>query len=92
MRRIRVAISGLVLLTACSSTPPAEIRESLAAQARYTRLYVEYANALIEREGRAEKLSDGERHSREEMRGVGERLVRNAEALGEWGEGGGKEK
>lgn len=84
------AAAALALFPACAG-PPAEIQRSLETQSRWTRLYVEYANALIEKEGKAAKLSDGERHSKEEMLGVGERLARNAEALAVWGAGGNPE-
>lgn len=85
-RALAAAAAALALLAACAG-PPAEIREALETQSKWTRLYVEYANALIEKEGKTATLSDGERHEKKDMLGVGHWLVRNAEAFVGWARG-----
>ena len=84
--RCRLLVCCVLFVPACAG-PPADIREALETQSKWTRLYVEYANALIEKEGRTAKLADGERHEKEDMLGVGRLLVRNAEAFVGWAQG-----
>lgn len=84
--RVFPAVVAALLLPACAG-PPAEVRDALATQAKYTKLYVEYANALIEKSGRVRTLSDGREHTPDEMLGIGDKLVQNARELAAWGRG-----
>ena len=73
MRKILPAI--LLAAAVCGCAVPPRIRDALKVQARYTRAYVEATAPLLESSGLPEK---------EELGGIGTRLIRNADALKVW--------
>jgi hypothetical protein len=76
MKRIVFVITLTLVITGCGV--PARIRRALDAQARYTRIYVEETLPL---------LRESEHPRREELEGIGTRLIRNADALKSWSAG-----
>ncbi len=73
MKRIVFALALILTVVGCQA--PQAIRRSLDVQARYTRIYVEATLPLL----RTSSLPQ-----REELEGIGARLVRNADALKAW--------
>jgi hypothetical protein len=76
MKRIVFAVTLIVALTGCRA--PSRIRSALEVQALYTRVYIEATLPLL-------RSSDHPR--REELEGIGTRLIRNADALKNWAKG-----
>jgi len=76
MKRI---VFVLALLTAtCGCHAPSRIRSAIEVQARYTRVYVEATLPL---------LRASQHPQREELEGIGTRLIRNSDALKNWADG-----
>lgn len=71
----RLLFTFVLATVVCGCRVPAGIRRALDVQARYTRAYVTATAPLL----RASGLPD-----RDELEGIGKRLVRNAGALKNW--------
>jgi len=76
----RIVFVLVLAATVCGCGTSARIRRALDIQARYTRVYVEETLPLV-------RASQHPR--REELEGIGSRLVCNADVLKTWSDGAG---